>query len=310
VIACSFVSRASFSRPIFLPALALSAAIACADADGRETQPTKPTEGDAGVDRRGAKKMRIVRSEKSVEVEVGSAVDLVVTRPVAIPSELRYEWPVAPSIEGGAVRFVRSRVEEPPPDVDGGVTTHHYELDAVSPGTARVTLAPRTAGREASPPPVLLDVTVRAAGATEAAKTTPGIPELVRALVEVVATSTEPPLAIARSFGEVESDSEGGVYVRPFDARLKRVVVVKRPGTGALNDVELQLDVPGSVRPAELEALWGAPSRPPALAIETRTLIFRPTPPAGARFRATVTLTLDGDEAGPATWVKVIRDAL
>jgi hypothetical protein len=85
---------------------------------------------------------------------------------------------------------------------------------------------------------------------------------------------------------------------------------VKRHGTGALNDVELQLAVPGSVRPEELEALWGAPGRPPALAIETRTLVFRPAPLAGARFRATVTMTLDGDEAGPATWIKVIRDVL
>ena len=132
--------------------------------------------------------------------------------------------------------------------------------------------------------------------------------ELIRGLVETVAISSDLPLEIARRFGEVETDSAGGVYVRPRDPRLKKVIVVKRPGTGELNDVELQLAVPGSVTVAELEALWGPPQHPPALAIETRTVIFRPPLGEGARFRASVTLTLDGDETGPATWVKVIRE--
>jgi hypothetical protein len=39
-------------------------------------------------------------------------------------------------------------------------------------------------------------------------------------------------------------------------------------------------------------------------------LIFRPPLPEGARFRPTVTLTVDGDENGPALWVAVIRDVL
>lgn len=107
--------------------------------------------------------MRVVRNEKAVEVEAGEAIDLVVIRPVAIPSELQYEWPASPSIEGDAVRFVRVRVEPPPPDVDGGVTTHHYDLQSVKPGTARVVLVPKPAGPTAGQPPRVLAVTVRAA---------------------------------------------------------------------------------------------------------------------------------------------------
>ena len=107
--------------------------------------------------------MRVVRNEKAVEVDVREWIDLVVTRPVGIPQELRFAWPPAPSIEGESVRFARLRIEEPPPEDDGGVTTHHYELEAVRIGTARVTLTPRPAGREAAQPPVVLDVTVRAA---------------------------------------------------------------------------------------------------------------------------------------------------
>ena len=64
-------------------------------------------------------------------------------------------------IDGDAVRFVRRRVEAPPPEDDGGVTTLHYELEAVRPGAARVTLAPKPASRDAAQPPVVLDVTVR-----------------------------------------------------------------------------------------------------------------------------------------------------
>lgn len=114
----------------------------------------------AGTEGRGAVGMRVIRDEKAVAVEAGTWLDLVVTRPVAIPAQLRYAWPDAPSIDGEAVRFVRLRIEQPPPDVDGGVTTHHYELEAVAPGTARVVLAPRLAGREAGQPPVVVEVTV------------------------------------------------------------------------------------------------------------------------------------------------------
>lgn len=109
--------------------------------------------------------MRVVRDGGSVAVEAGETIDLVVTRPVAAAFELRYEWPPAPSIEGDAVRFLRVRVEGPPPDVDGGVTTHHYELEAVKPGTARVTLVPKLAGEAVAPAPRVLAVTVRAAPA-------------------------------------------------------------------------------------------------------------------------------------------------
>lgn len=131
---------------------------------------------------------------------------------------------------------------------------------------------------------------------------------VVRELAETVAASPGPPLELARSFGEVETDSEGAVYVKPSDPRLKRVVVVKRRETGELNDVELALATPGSLAVSELEALWGPPSLPPPLAIETRSLVFRPAAPAGARFRATVVLVADGDESGPVLEVKVVRD--
>jgi hypothetical protein len=157
------------------------------------------------------------------------------------------------------------------------VTTHHYELEAEAP--------------EASP-------------------AAPSLPELIRRLTEIIATSPESPLEIARRFGDVESDSAGGVYVKPWDTRLERVIVVKRHGTGETNDVELQLAAPGSVTVAELEALWGPAQHPPPLALETRTLIFRPPLPEEARFRPTVTLIVDGNETGPALWVKVIRDSL
>lgn len=103
-----------------------------------------------------------VRRQTVVEVEVGARVDLVVTSPVAIPFELRCQWPDAPAIEGGAVRFLGARFELPPPDVDGGVATHHYELEAVSPGQARVILTATAASPEAVCPPRLLDVIVRA----------------------------------------------------------------------------------------------------------------------------------------------------
>ena len=247
--------------------------------------------------------MRVVRNEKAIEVEAGEGIDLVVTRPVSVPFEVRYEWPAAPSIEGESVRFVRLRIESPPPDVDGGATTHHYELEAAKPGTARVTLAARPASPAAAGQTVVLEVTVRSPRAEVPLAT------LVRDLVATVAGSPASPLEIARRLGEVESDSEGGVYVRPADSRLKRAIVVKRRETGGLNDVQLQLATPGALRAAELEALWGEPARPPQLAIGETKLVFRPPVPAGAPYRATVSLTVDGDESGPVTWVDVIRDA-
>ncbi|MBK6404668.1 MAG: hypothetical protein IPF66_06315 [Holophagales bacterium] len=104
--------------------------------------------------------MLVVRDQKAVEVAPGTLIDLVVTRPVAAPREHLFEWPATPAIEGDAVRFLRRRIENPPPDVDGGVTTHHYELEATKPGTARVTLTPTSASPEFAHPPLSLGVTV------------------------------------------------------------------------------------------------------------------------------------------------------
>ena len=105
--------------------------------------------------------MRTIRESGAVEAVIGERLDLVVTRPVGVPDRLQVEWPAAPAIEGDAVRFVSRRVEAPPPEDDGGVTTFHYELEAARPGAARVTLAPKPASRDAAQPPVLLEVTVR-----------------------------------------------------------------------------------------------------------------------------------------------------
>jgi hypothetical protein len=254
--------------------------------------------------------MLVVRNEKTVEVSTGTVIDLVVTRPVAIPHEHRFEWPASPAIVGDAVRFLRLRIEPPPPDVDGGVTTHHYELEAVRSGTARVTLAPTPAGPESAHPPVNLDVTVAAAGTNAAPNASRTLPELIRHLVEVIAASPKSPVEIASGFGEVETNAGGAVYVKPSDPRLKRVIVGKNPRSGGTNHVELQLAAPGSVTVAEIEALWGPAQHPPPLSLETRSVIFRPPPPKGARFLPTVTMTLDGDENGPAIWVAVIRDPL
>lgn len=105
--------------------------------------------------------MLVVRGQRQVEVAVGTSIDLVVTRPVAPNDAVRYEWPDAPSVEGNAVRFRRLRIELPAPEDDGGVTTHHYELEAVGPGTARVVVTPRGLGPSAGQGPVHLDVVVR-----------------------------------------------------------------------------------------------------------------------------------------------------
>ncbi len=254
--------------------------------------------------------MLVVRNQKAVDVTPGTLIDLVVTRPVAIPREHQFEWPASPAIAGDAVRFLRLRIENPPPDVDGGVTTHHYELEASKPGTARVTLSPNSASARSAQPPVSLDVTVGAVrtNATPTASLT--LPDLIRHLVEVIATSPDSSLEIARTFGEVETDAGGAVYVKPSDPRLKRVIVGKNPRIAGTNHIELQLAVPGSVTVAEIEALWGPAQHPPPLALETRSVIFRPPLPEGARFLPTVTMTLQGDENGPAVWVAVIRDPL
>jgi hypothetical protein len=144
-----------------VPVVVLLAGPSCAGADGRTTRADLPAGGEAGG--KEAVKMRVVRNEKAVEVEAGEGIDLVVTRPVGIPQELRFTWPPAPSVEGESVRFVRLRIEEPPSEDDGGVTAFHYELEAVRPGAARVTLAPKPASPDAVQPPVVLDVTVRGA---------------------------------------------------------------------------------------------------------------------------------------------------
>lgn len=144
------VIRVPAPRAFLLPAMALLAGLACAGAGDEERRPAS---------------MRVVRSEASVEVEAGTRLDLVVTRPVAVPFERQYEWPAAPTIEGDAVRFLRLRIEAPPPEDDGGVTTHHYELEAVRPGAARVVLVPKAADPSAAPAPRELAVTVRAAPA-------------------------------------------------------------------------------------------------------------------------------------------------
>lgn len=254
--------------------------------------------------------MLVVRNQKAVEVAPGTSIDLVVTRPVAIPHEHQFEWPASPAIQGDAVRFLRLRIEPPPPDVDGGVTTHHYELEASRPGTARVTLVPSPAGPQSPHQPVNLDVTVAAARTNRAPAASLTLPDLVRHLVDVIATSPDSPLEIAKGFGEVETDAPGAVYVKPSDPRLKRVIVARNPRTGGTNHVELQLSVPGSVTVAQIEALWGPAQHPPPLSLETRSVIFRPPLPAGATFLPTVTMTLEGDEKGPAIWVAVIRDPL
>lgn len=157
------VRRALVSPAALLPALALLGGLPCAGAEVRATPPAKAAEGGTAGDAKGAAKMHVVRNETAVEVEVGEVIDLVVTRPVGIPEQLQHEWPLEPAIEGEAVRFVRLRVEPPPPEVDGGVTTHHYELEAVKPGTARAVLVPRPAGSTALLTPRELAVTVRAA---------------------------------------------------------------------------------------------------------------------------------------------------
>ncbi len=254
--------------------------------------------------------MLVARNQKAVEVAPGTLIDLVVTRPVATPREHQFEWPASPAIEGDAVRFLRLRIEPPPPGVDGGVTTHHYELEATKPGVARVTLAPTPASTKLSLPPVSLDVTVGVARTNAASTASLTLPDLIRHLVEVIATSPDSPLEIARGLGEVETDAVGAVYVKPSDPRLKRAIVGRNPRLGGTNHVELQLAVPGSVTVDQIEALWGSAQRPPSLSLETRSVIFRPPLPEGARFLATVTMTLEGDENGPAIWVAVIRDPL
>ncbi len=305
-----FVAQTAVPPVLFLPVLALLTGLSCVGADGRQLPPAKPSESRSGADQKGQANVRVVRNERAVAVSTGTVIDVVVTRPVAIPREHQVEWPASPAIEGDAVRFLRLRIEPPPADVDGGVTTHHYELEASKPGTARVTLTPRSASPESSHPPVNLDVTVadvRTAAAPNVSRT---LPELIRNLVEVIATSPDSPLELAKSFGEVETDSGGTVYVKPSDPRLKRVIVGKNPRSGGTNHVELQLAVPGSVTVAEIEALWGPAQHPPPLSPETRSVIFRPPSPEGATYLATVTMTLQGDANGPAIWVAVIRDPL
>lgn len=116
----------------------------------------------SGVEKRGERMVIEVRRQTAVEVKVGTTVDLIVTSPVAIPFQLRCQWSDSPEIEGGAVRFLGTSVELPPPDVDGGVATHHYQIEAVAPGEARVILTATAASPEAICPPRRLDIVVRA----------------------------------------------------------------------------------------------------------------------------------------------------
>jgi len=141
-----------------VPLVALLAALACADAGARGGGHP----GGAGDEGRQA--MRVVRGGRETAA-VGEVIDLVVARPVGIPERLQCEWPSAPRVEGTAVRFVRRRVEAPPPEDDGGVATLHYELAAERPGSSRVTLVPKAAGPEATCREVTLEITVGAAPA-------------------------------------------------------------------------------------------------------------------------------------------------
>ena len=209
--------------------------------------------------------MRVVRAERAITVAPGERVDLVVTRPVGIPEQLSWEWPEAPEVDGAAVRFVGRRVASPPPENDGGVTTFHYVLQAVAPGLARVILIPRPASREAAQPPVVLDVTVQAAGAGGADSSQQPLAGIVAQLAEAVTASSATPIEIARRFGAIEETSDGAIYVRPSDSRLRRVIVVKRHQTGDLNDVQFQLAEPGALIVEDLARRWGRPARPPSL---------------------------------------------
>ncbi|MDX9736360.1 MAG: hypothetical protein RBU36_19680 [Thermoanaerobaculia bacterium] len=153
------MTRCPAPLDIALALATLFSAAACAGSEARDAaaSPAAPARPDEG----GPARMRVVRNEKAVETVAGERLDLVVTRPVGIPEQLQVEWPADPAIDGDAVRFVRRRVEAPPPEDDGGVTTLHYELEAVRPGAARVTLVPKPASRDAAQPPVVIDVTVR-----------------------------------------------------------------------------------------------------------------------------------------------------
>lgn len=101
------------------------------------------------------------RGLATVEAAPGDVVDLVVTRPFAVGDEHQFSWAKAPEIEGDSVRFARVRVELPPPDVDGGQTTHHYELEAVAPGRAVVVLRRLDPGPQAPSTAVKLEILVR-----------------------------------------------------------------------------------------------------------------------------------------------------
>jgi len=254
--------------------------------------------------------IRVAQADSVITVAPGERVDLVVTRPVGVPEQLAWEWPEAPEVQGAAVRFVGRRVVPPPAADDGGITRFHYELEAITRGEARVVLVPRPASRDATQAPVVLDVTVQAAGADAAANSQPPLPDIVAQLVEAVTAVSVTPIEIARRLGAIEEESDGAIYVRPSDSRLRRVIVVKQHQTGDLNDVQFQLAKPGALIVDDLARRWGRPARPPNLVIGETKLVFRPPARPGARFRATVALTLDGDETGPVTWVAVIRDAI
>lgn len=125
-----------------------------------------PAACGGGATERGRKPAVIeARDGATVEAAPGDVVDLVVTRPVAVSEEHQFSWAKVPEIEGNVVRLARVRVEPPPPDVDGGQTRHHYELEAVSPGRAVVVLRRLDAGPLAPTEAAELEILVRERGA-------------------------------------------------------------------------------------------------------------------------------------------------
>lgn len=130
--------------PSLLAAAGLSFAAATPAALG-----TPPSREQGPPEKGRSPAMLVVRGQESVIAAPGDTIDVVVTTPVGVPHELRIAWPETPAIDGDAVRFIRRRLVPPPPEVDGGVTEHHYELAAVAPGKAAVVLEPTPASRQA-----------------------------------------------------------------------------------------------------------------------------------------------------------------
>ena len=60
------------------------------------------------------------------------------------------------------MRLLGKKVELPPPDIDGGVATHHYQLEAIAPGAARVILTATAGSPVTVYPPRRLGIIVQA----------------------------------------------------------------------------------------------------------------------------------------------------